>query len=116
MALRRHRPTPAGFRNTLITIQTETETNTKGEITRAWANTTKRWAMVEPLQSSEQFEGDRVQGRNVYRVTMPFTDILTKDDRLTFVEKGVTKTLNIRGITNPMGLNREHVCECVEEL
>ena len=104
------------MRHTRITIQTATWTNTKGEVTRTWANTAKRWALVEPLQSSEQFEGDRVQGRNQYRVSMEYTDILTKDDRLTFVEKGTTRTLNIEGSTNPGGLNREHVCDCVEEL
>ena len=110
------RPLRRGFYRTRITIQTPTETTTKGETTRTWAHTGQAWAFVEPLTSDEQFEGDRVLGRNQYRVTMPFVDSLTKSKRLEFTERGTVKTLSIRGLTNPDGMNREHVCECVEEL
>ena len=97
-----------------LAIQGQTETNTRGSVTRAWATVATRWGSVEPLAGREFMENMQAKGDTTHRVRIRWYDGLTSENRISWTVNGTERIFNIGSVLSIREKDREHVLMCKE--
>ncbi|MDA7527653.1 phage head closure protein [bacterium] len=74
----------AGQLRHLVTIQTLTETNNEGNVSKYWTNTGTAYAAIEPMSGDEKQQYQYVDGETYYNITLRYQDINSTDNRIVF--------------------------------
>jgi len=96
-----------------LNIQTATETNTAGNITRAWATDATVWAAIRPLRGRERFDAQQVQPECDVLIEMRYNSDVTLNEQKR-ITHGST-VYNIQSVINVDGRNRVWEILCIEE-
>ena len=99
----------AGQLRHLVTIQTLTETNNEGNVTKSWTNDGTAYAAIEPMSGDEKQQYQYVDGETYYNITMRYQDINSTDNRIVFDGK----IFHLKNVLNHLYKNVMTTCDAI---
>ena len=102
-----------------IQIQSATETNTNGQVTRVWSTVATVWGEISTLGGRELYRAQQVVPEAKYSARMRYRSGVTPEMRLRKVttvdgELTVNLTLNILNVADADARGIELFCLCTE--
>jgi len=89
--------------NKRITIQSKTKTSDNlGGYSETWSNLKTLWAEIKPTLNTDNFEGNQIEEKTNYTITIRYYSALTTKCRI----KYDNRIFNIIGIINPLENNQ----------
>ena len=111
----------AGLLCRRIQIQSATETNANGQVSRTWATDATVWGSVDPLSGRELYYAQQISAEAKYKAVIRHRSGVTAENRLVVVEydsdteeSTVVLTLNIVHVANAAMRNSRLEILCTE--
>ena len=106
-----------GELNKKVTIQRPvhgTADESTGAVPTTWEDVAGVWARIEPLSGREYFQAAQVQSEVTHRVTIWYRRDFSSSYRLRYVDRLVTRYLEILSVIDPAESHEGLILMCVE--